>query len=515
MKNGIITAAQPEAAAAGAEILMAGGNAVDAAVACALVQTVVDPLMCGIGGFGSVQLYEAASGKRHAINFQSKAPKAARPDLWADKIVGETSDGFGFIVEGHANECGYLSICTPGTLAGLDAAMRRFGSLPWAQVVEPAIRQAEEGMLVRPHIHTVWTQDERRYGRMNYGEKLGVTEEGRDIYLHADGSYRRVGERIHNPGMVRHLGPLGRRRCRALLPRCARPRDGGRHRGARWPVEPWGPCRLPPDGRGAADRQLSRVRRVHQLAAWGWGHGAGNARHPGSPRVRRPAVQRPGARAHLGRSHEVRNCRQGRACGRPAVRRHPVRPGHRAGAHGFARPTDRGSGKGRCAAYADGLEERAHDARVDDGSPRQRRFAHPFLGAALRHHHEGARVHVERGHGQLRPTPGSAELDPPRWLAFRVHGAHHLVSVGQALPQSRRARRHPHPERHPPGHFKRRRLGHAGPRCGGGAAGVGHVETRSIFRTASPRSRSPDCARRGTRCGAAISATPLPPCTRF
>ncbi len=56
MKHGIITAPQPEAVEAGAEVLSSGGNAVDAAVACALVQTAVDPFMCGIAGFGSMQI---------------------------------------------------------------------------------------------------------------------------------------------------------------------------------------------------------------------------------------------------------------------------------------------------------------------------------------------------------------------------------------------------------------------------------------------------------------------------
>ena len=57
MPKGMITGPQPDAVEAGAEILRAGGNAVDAALACAFVQTVVDPMMCGIAGFGSLQLY--------------------------------------------------------------------------------------------------------------------------------------------------------------------------------------------------------------------------------------------------------------------------------------------------------------------------------------------------------------------------------------------------------------------------------------------------------------------------
>ncbi len=57
MTHGMVCAPQPEAVEAGTDVLRKGGNAVDASIACALVQTAVDPLMCGIGGFGSMHLY--------------------------------------------------------------------------------------------------------------------------------------------------------------------------------------------------------------------------------------------------------------------------------------------------------------------------------------------------------------------------------------------------------------------------------------------------------------------------
>ena len=69
MTHGIVCAAQPEAAEAGALVLKAGGNAVDAAIACAVTQGVVDPLMTGIGGVGSALVHDAKSGKTENINF--------------------------------------------------------------------------------------------------------------------------------------------------------------------------------------------------------------------------------------------------------------------------------------------------------------------------------------------------------------------------------------------------------------------------------------------------------------
>ena len=88
--TGMVVAAQPEAVEAGVDALRTGGNAVDAAVACALVAGVVDPQMCGIAGFGSAQLYLPAgrpgadSGEtvHTCVDFHGTSPAAVRPDMW-------------------------------------------------------------------------------------------------------------------------------------------------------------------------------------------------------------------------------------------------------------------------------------------------------------------------------------------------------------------------------------------------------------------------------------------------
>ena len=82
----MIVTAQPEASEAGARILMRGGNAVDAAMAAALVQGVVDPQMCGIAGFGNCQIYDPKRGVHTCIDFHGKTPMAASPDMWLDRL---------------------------------------------------------------------------------------------------------------------------------------------------------------------------------------------------------------------------------------------------------------------------------------------------------------------------------------------------------------------------------------------------------------------------------------------
>ena len=95
MEKGMVCAPQPEAVEAGAVALKKGGNAVDAAITCALVQTVVDPMMCGLAGFGSMQLFLPKKNYHGYIDFHTTAPAAATPDMWLDEIESQSRDGFG------------------------------------------------------------------------------------------------------------------------------------------------------------------------------------------------------------------------------------------------------------------------------------------------------------------------------------------------------------------------------------------------------------------------------------
>jgi gamma-glutamyltranspeptidase / glutathione hydrolase len=201
MTRGMISAAQPEAAEAGADILRSGGNVVDAAVATALVQTAVDPQMCGIAGMGCMHLYLPSRGIHTTIDFHGRSPAATRADMWEDRIVREAEDGWGFILRDRENEIGYQSITTPRTLAALDHALRRYGSMTLEKVIQPAIEYAEQGCLIRPHVAEFWHRPPTagRDGNIGVITKFPAT---RKIYTDANGTPLAVGAVLRNPDLA-------------------------------------------------------------------------------------------------------------------------------------------------------------------------------------------------------------------------------------------------------------------------------------------------------------------------
>jgi gamma-glutamyltranspeptidase/glutathione hydrolase len=199
MTQAMVCSAQPEAVEAGAEVLAAGGNAVDAAVATALTQTAVDPQMCGIAGFGSMHIYRP--GAEHVcLDFYARAPLAATPDMWLDRLLGETEDGFGFILKNRENELGYGAIATPMTLRGLSEALDKFGTRKLADLLAPAIHYAEAGFMVRPHVSAYWNQVPTE-GRAPHGEFLTHLAPTRKIYAKPNGRLHAVGDTLVNRDM--------------------------------------------------------------------------------------------------------------------------------------------------------------------------------------------------------------------------------------------------------------------------------------------------------------------------
>ena len=198
----MVSAPQPEAVEAGLDILASGGNVVDAAIGAALVQTAVDPQMCGIAGFGSMHLHLPDRGVHELIDFHGRAPLATRPDMWADRIIGECDDGFGFMLRGQVNEIGYQSMTTPLTIKAFDQALSRYGSRPLAELIEPAIACCEEGFAVRPHVHRFWTEPAMS-GRIERVRVLKDFPATAKIYTKPDGSIYKVGEILRNPDMGR------------------------------------------------------------------------------------------------------------------------------------------------------------------------------------------------------------------------------------------------------------------------------------------------------------------------
>ena len=209
MHQAMICAPQPEAAEAGADILRSGGNAADAAIACALTQGVVDPLMAGIAGFGSMGLYMPARGYHGYIDFHAPVPRAARPEMWENLILSEARDGYGFILRGNVNDVGYQSVCVPASLAAYHQAQREFGVLPWAEIVQPAIAWAESGWVVRPHVAFFWS-DPGMMGRVPNADRLAYTAPARALFCREDASPKRVGDVVRNPDYATVLRLIAR-----------------------------------------------------------------------------------------------------------------------------------------------------------------------------------------------------------------------------------------------------------------------------------------------------------------
>jgi gamma-glutamyltranspeptidase/glutathione hydrolase len=207
MTHGMVCAPQPEAVEAGALALKNGGNAVDAAIVCALVQTAVDPQMCGIAGFGSLHLYLPERGEHRCIDFHGRAPAKATPEMWQDLIEWEAEDGFGFKLRGQVNDLGYQAITTPGSLKAYHEALTRYGTLDWKDALAPAIGYAEDGFMIRPHVIDFWTRKEA-FGLVDHIERLRFSPSGRRIYFTEDGTLRQPGTILKNPDMARTLGRI-------------------------------------------------------------------------------------------------------------------------------------------------------------------------------------------------------------------------------------------------------------------------------------------------------------------
>ena len=147
--RGMVVTNHPLASAAGAEMLAAGGNAIDAAIAAFFALTVVEPMMVGILGGGMAHI-RLADGRHVVIDNQSMAPLATGPTTYTpdpDAAPG-TMDAIG-----RKNAVGPTAVASPGNLKGWCEALARFGTFSLADVMEPAIRHASRGFRVTPYLH--------------------------------------------------------------------------------------------------------------------------------------------------------------------------------------------------------------------------------------------------------------------------------------------------------------------------------------------------------------------------
>ena len=133
--HGMVVSSHKLASEAGIRILQDGGNAIDAAIATGLALAVVHPAAGNIGG-GGFMIVHTKDGKVTAFDFREKAPLAAHERIYVDSA--------GNYIEDISHE-GYLAIGVPGTIAGFDLAFKRFGTMTWDDLVEPAVDLADDG----------------------------------------------------------------------------------------------------------------------------------------------------------------------------------------------------------------------------------------------------------------------------------------------------------------------------------------------------------------------------------
>ncbi len=208
---GMIVAPQPIAVEEGAKALRAGGNAVDAAVTCALVQAIVDPHMCGLGGYmlATVSLAnsEGAEGTK-ALDAPALAGSRVTADMWEDQVIRPNPRGWGYFLKGKVNEMGYQSICTPGAVKGYAWMLERWGTISWEEALAPAIHVADQGFLVPDHLAAVWKTRAGLPEESTLLDYIKANPEAARIYLKSDGNPYDEGDVFRNPDYADTLSRL-------------------------------------------------------------------------------------------------------------------------------------------------------------------------------------------------------------------------------------------------------------------------------------------------------------------
>jgi gamma-glutamyltranspeptidase/glutathione hydrolase len=185
----MVAAANPLAALAGYDALAAGGSAADAAVAVQAMLNLVEPQSSGIGGGAFALYWDAAAGRLTSFDGRERAPLAADETYWLD-AEGAPIPWWDAVIGGR-------SAGVPGTLKLIETLHARHGRLPWADLLAPAIRTAEEGFAVSP----------RLAGLIAYAAERGLTlfEPTRSYFFHPDGTPRAAGEILTNRAFAETL----------------------------------------------------------------------------------------------------------------------------------------------------------------------------------------------------------------------------------------------------------------------------------------------------------------------
>lgn len=186
-RRGVVASSQPLASQAGLSVLMEGGNAVDAAVAAAGVLNLTEPTSTGIGGDVFVLYYEAKTKQVHALNGSGRAPAGLSIDLCRrEHLIDEKGQRLTDPYHAH-------NVTVPGACAAWFDVLKRFGTMPMAKVLAPAIRLAEEGAPIAPMTAHFWDAGARG--------QLRTARNGKELTI--DGRAPRAGEIFKNPGLAR------------------------------------------------------------------------------------------------------------------------------------------------------------------------------------------------------------------------------------------------------------------------------------------------------------------------
>ncbi len=183
-RRGMVCSAVPIASAAGVAMFRQGGNAIDAALAAAAVLCVVEPMMTGLGGDAFALVASAAEGRVIGLNGSGRAPAAASAEAYRARGLSAIAPG------------GILSATVPGAVHAWQSLSQRFGALPLATTLEPAIRAAEDGFPVTESSRTRGTSPERIGALRN--------DAARTTWL-AGGRAPRAGAWFRAPGLGRTL----------------------------------------------------------------------------------------------------------------------------------------------------------------------------------------------------------------------------------------------------------------------------------------------------------------------
>jgi gamma-glutamyltranspeptidase/glutathione hydrolase len=182
-KYGIVATTQPLAAAAGVQILERGGNAVDAAIAANAAMGLMEPMSNGIGGDLFAILYIAETGELIGLNASGWAPAGLTVDVLASKGITKMPNR------------GIYTVTVPGAVAGWDALRSRFGTMPFSEILAPAIFYAENGFPVSEVIAGMWESNE---------EMLASHPSSKETFL-PNGHAPQEGEIFKNPGLAASL----------------------------------------------------------------------------------------------------------------------------------------------------------------------------------------------------------------------------------------------------------------------------------------------------------------------